>query len=581
MDTHYTNERNTLILISLMKEHNIRKVIASPGTANMRFVASIQQDSFFEVYSAPDERSAAYMACGLAAESGEPVAISCTGATASRNYVPGLTEAYYRKLPVLAITSTQHTGKVGHHIAQMIDRTTQMRDLVKLSVDLPTVHDKEDEWACIVNTNKAILELKRNGGGPVHINLSTTYSKDFSVKELPTIRTIHRYTYGDKLPEIPKGRICIFVGTHQVWNDRLIENVDKFCEKYNAIVFCDQTSGYKGKYYAMVNLLTAQKQYNPDCVNVDLLIDMGEVTGAYHRLRIKNVWRVSTDGEVRDRYGCLTNVFEMKEEYFFEEYAKKDDIVRDKTVSYLEEWQRETKEIYKKIPENLPFSNPWIAKVTAPLIPKNSVMHFGILSSLRSWNFFETNREVFGYSNTGGFGIDGGVSSLIGASLANKDKIYFGIFGDLAFFYDMNVLGNRHVGKNIRIMLINNGKGTEFRNYDHVGAQLGEDADAFIAAAGHYGNQSSELVKHYAQDLGYEYLSASTKEEYMKIIERFTTPEMLDKPLLVEVFTNNKDESDALKMINSIKVDSSIVRKQRIKDIIGPKGVEIIRKIKK
>lgn len=581
MDTHYTNERNTLILISLMKEHNIRKVIASPGTTNIRFVASIQQDSFFEVYSAPDERSAAYMACGLAAESGEPVAISCTGATASRNYVPGLTEAYYRKLPVLAITSTQHTGKVGQHIAQVIDRSTQMKDLVKLSIDSPTVHDKDDEWACIVNTNKALLELRRNGGGPVHINLSTTYSKDFSVKELPAIRAIHRYTYGDELPEIPKGRIGIFVGAHQVWNDRLKESVEKFCEKYNAIVFGDQTSGYKGKYYAMVNLLTAQKQYTPDCTNVDLLIDIGEITGAYHRLRVKNVWRVSPDGEIRDRYGCLTNVFEMKEEKFFEEYVKKDNIVRNEEISYLEEWKKETKEIYEKIPENLPFSNPWIAKTTAPLIPKNSVMHFGILSSLRSWNFFETNREVFGYSNTGGFGIDGGVSSLIGASLSNKDKIYFGIFGDLAFFYDMNVLGNRHVGKNVRIMLINNGKGTEFRNYDHLGAQFGEDADAFIAAAGHYGNQSFDLVKHYAQDLGYEYLSASTKEEYMKIVEKFTTPEILDKPLLVEIFTNNKDESDALKMINSIKIDSSIARKQKIKDIIGPKGVEIIRKIKK
>lgn len=71
----------------------------------MTFIGSIQNDSWFEIYSSVDERSAAYLACGLAAETGEPVVISCTGATASRNYMPGLTEAYYRKLPVLAITS--------------------------------------------------------------------------------------------------------------------------------------------------------------------------------------------------------------------------------------------------------------------------------------------------------------------------------------------------------------------------------------------------------------------------------------------------------------------------------------------
>ena len=91
---YYTSERNAQILIYLMKEYGIKKIIVSPGATNASFVYSVQQDSFFDVYSAPDERSAAYMACGMAEESGEIVALSCTGATASRNYIPGLTEAY-------------------------------------------------------------------------------------------------------------------------------------------------------------------------------------------------------------------------------------------------------------------------------------------------------------------------------------------------------------------------------------------------------------------------------------------------------------------------------------------------------
>ena len=117
--------------------------------------------------------------------------------------------------------------------------------------------------------------------------------------------------------------------------------------------------------------------------------------------------------------------------------------------------------------------------------------------------------------NVGGFGIDGDVSTLIGASLVHEDKLYFAVVGDLAFFYDLNVLGNRHVGKNVRIMLINNGRGTEFHNSDHPASKFGAEGDPYIAAAGHYGNKSPELVKHYAQDLGYEYMTASTKEEYL------------------------------------------------------------------
>lgn len=90
----YSDARNVQLVIALLKKYGIRNVIASPGTTNVPFVYSVQNDSFFRVRSAFDERSAAYMACGLAGESGEPVVLSCTGATASRDYMPGLTEAF-------------------------------------------------------------------------------------------------------------------------------------------------------------------------------------------------------------------------------------------------------------------------------------------------------------------------------------------------------------------------------------------------------------------------------------------------------------------------------------------------------
>ena len=89
MDIHYTAEKNIQILLGLLKAHGIKKIIVSPGTTNVSFVASMQYDPYFEIYSAADERSAAYIACGMAEESGEPVVITCTGATASRNYVSG------------------------------------------------------------------------------------------------------------------------------------------------------------------------------------------------------------------------------------------------------------------------------------------------------------------------------------------------------------------------------------------------------------------------------------------------------------------------------------------------------------
>ncbi len=184
---------------------------------------------------------------------------------------------------------------------------------------------------------------------------------------------------------------------------------------------------------------------------------------------------------------------------------------------------------------------------------------------------------MYGYANTGGFGIDGYISSFMGASLAHPGKLYFCVAGDLAFFYDMNVLGNRHVGRNIRILLINNGKGTEFRNYNHPGAAFGEETDKYIAAAGHFGNKSHQLVRHYAEDLGYEYLSANNKEEYLEYLDRFLTPGLTDRPMLFEVFTDNKDESDAIRMVRNLNVSIKGILVDTVKSMVGEKGKEVIK----
>ena len=209
----------------------------------------------------------------------------------------------------------------------------------------------------------------------------------------------------------------------------------------------------------------------------------------------------------------------------------------------------------------LPFGNIWVAKQTSAKLPSPAVLHLGILNSLRSWNMFKLPAGVETASNVGGFGIDGGLSSLIGASLANENKLYFGAFGDLAFFYDMNSLGNRHVGNNLRILLVNNGCGTEFKLRTHPCHAFGEEANAYMAAAGHYGNKSKDLVRHYAEDLGFKYLTASNKEEFNAVIDEFVNPD-ITQSMIFEVFTDTEDESKALSMkpITKLEISSQIIR---------------------
>lgn len=557
MENHYTNARNVQIVIALMKAHGVKKVVASPGATDLAIVASLQQDPYFEMYSSIDERSAAYMACGMAAESGEPVAITCTGATSSRNYMPGLTEAYYRQLPILAITCSRSNANIGHYVDQVTDRTQLPSDVVMESVQAQSIHCPEDEWDVMVKVNKAMIGLTRNGGGPTHINLVTASSSNFAVKEIAPVRKISLYLKEDNFPEVPQGKVGIFVGAHEKWSDELTAAVDNFCEVYNAMVISDPTSNYKGKYRILMPLLCEQAKEEVGGEQLDLMIQIGFVSSMLFK-KAKVMWRVAKDGVVRDTFRKTNSIFQMSELDFFTKIVEGKD-KRENTV--YPEYKERYESLLHSLPE-LPFSNIWVAQQLSGQLPENSVLHLGIRNSLRSWGYFDIPNSVLSYCNTGGFGIDGGVSSLIGASMVNQQSLFFGVFGDLLFFYDMNSLGNRDIKPNLRIIVINNGLGQEFKNVSFPGSLVfGDDIDKFTAAKGHFACQSKTLVKDYAENLGFEYLTASNKEEFAEVYKRFISKELTERPMLFEIFTDTKDETQANYSITSIELKSKFVRK--------------------
>lgn len=577
MKNLYTDNKNQQILQALLKKHGIRKVIASPGGTNPAMVMSLQMDDYFEMYSCVDERSAAYMACGMAVESGEPVILCCTGATASRNYMPALTEAYYRKIPLVVITCSRPNYYVGHLMPQVTNRNIYPADILVCGEHLQTIDTENDRWDCEFKVNKALLEMRRHGGGPVHFNVETTRNTCTTVK-LPDTHAIYRITQNNEFPKMDSNRIGIFIGSHTVMSEHLMNLIDKFCSIYNAVVFCDHTSGYYGKYAIQYALIGTQHNHKFDLCDLDLLIHLGEPSGDYltmAALTAKHVWRISEDGEIRIRFKTLDFVFEMPEHIFFSFYTQ--DKADNKSHSFWEECKKTYSTLYNGIPE-LPLSHIYIAKKLSTKMPTNGVIHFSIINALRSWNFFEIDPSIHTYCNVGGFGIDGCTSSTIGASLVNKEKIYFLFTGDLAFFYDLNSLGNRHISNNLRILLVNDGKGAEFVHFMFPKYQ--GDRESFIAGGGHFGSQSKTLVKDYSEDLGFEYMQATTKEEFEEHYKHFISPKMTEKPILFEIITDAENQSNAWKMLCSIANTSSV-------DIINSiekqskKGISKIAKILK
>ena len=98
--------------------------------------------------------------------------------------------------------------------------------------------------------------------------------------------------------------------------------------------------------------------------------------------------------------------------------------------------------------------------------------------------------------------------------------------------------------------MVNNGLGVEFKVGFNFLRLFEKDTNPYMAAEGHFGSKSPDLVRHWAEDLGFEYLTANDKLSFKQNLARFVSPlEETDKPILFEVFTDEKSEHDALEMI--------------------------------
>lgn len=537
----FTDDKNAQVILSLLKQYGIKKIVISPGTTNVPISRSVQLDPWFEVYSVVDERSAAYFATGLAYESGEPVVISCTGATASRNYLPGLTEAYYRNIPIIALTSQHHTSDFGNLVAQVTDRTISQNDIKKVAVELPVVKDNEDYERCVLAANKALIAATTNGNGPVHINLQVVGDYSFTTNEIPQARKIE-YVDTESIEQraaslsrmLHSKRAAVFIGAHRKFNESEQLALERFATAYKVPVYIDHTSGYNGKNAILISQIVALRQSKN---KPGIVIDMGSITGDYTTDWLQGIetWRLSEDGKIHDRFHHQVLLFDGPESMFFTALASQ---AGKQVVDYHAEISSEVGELSVPIDE-MPLSNTYISYLLAKNIPKHSNLHLGILNSLRNMNFFSLDPTVGASSNVGGFGIDGALSTAIGQSMVNKDKLTFCLVGDLAAFYDMNALGIRHIGSNLRIILINNNGGVEFRLNSKLETQWADETDEFISAGGHNGS-----MRAWAESRGFIYMSASSKEEIEKGISLFTSKNrtQFDAPVLYEVFTKIPDE---------------------------------------
>lgn len=548
----YTNIESMQILISLLKQYNIKNIVVSPGTRNTPFAHSVESDDFFNCYSIVDERSAGYFALGLAESTGEPACVSCTSATATCNYLPAIKEAYERHIPLVALTADQNNLSMFNMGDQNIDQHDMYHGYVKKAVDIPVVNDKKESVYCTRVINEALIEIYHGEDvGPVQINFhlddfSLAMMSEFNVEELPKARKINYYNgisdaIADECKNYLKSRKKILIIGASANEDQLRHSLANFVKKFNCVALCDTYSNsINDECEYILKPLSVGEVINRNEfieLNPDLIISFGSVY--YSQLKnsirwrtINNCehWEVVSDGMLNDGYHRLTKVFESDATAFFDVMSKDVDDVNDEI--YFNMWKNQLNKIEIS---KLPFTHFSVIQEFCKNIPEGSIMHASVLDAIRLSSYVKMSGNIDCFANIGADGIDGALSTFLGQA-SNYNKLAYLLIGDLSFLYDLNALKNV-ISNNIRILVINNFAGAEFhRNF---GVERIATLNNLVAA-GH--NVKIEQCIGLAN---VEYLHAYDEQSLEHALSKFNKPS--NKPVLLEVFTDAQLDAKTLK----------------------------------
>lgn len=574
---YYPKFKSIQILVPLLKAHNIRHIVISPGSRMREFILAVEEDPFFVCYSVTDERSASYFSMGISQELNVPVAMTCTSSTATTNYLPGITEAFYQGVPILVLTGDRDPYMLGQQEDQMINQVNMYDRVVRKSVHLPIVNNNADFWYCERLINEAILELSHRGKGPVHINVPVpaviTWDKD-AVEHYPEVRAIKRISFDDqdsrllqeKVEELKKTqRILVLAGQNTAPFN--VEILTHFFEKYNCIIHAEHMGNIniEGRLnLAMLSEGLSESEfdeYMPDVV-ISFNGTLGITRNMKETFRKKKFrhWHICENGNVIDAYKNLTTIFECSADRFFEYFVEQAEPEMQNNKIYYNKWLEKYKAI--TLP-SIPFSSVLIIQKFLKTMPENCLLHLSILNSIRISHFFELPANTKVYANIGTDGIDGCMSTFIGQSIVSE-RLSFLIIGDLSFFYDMNSLRIKHIKNNVRILVINNHGGNEF--YQQT---IMPTTDLGLGA------KHNNSAQGWAQSVGFKYLSAQTEKEYAANLDVFTTQKS-NSPILLEVFTDTMiDREIVFSMKHSMRAlfDKNAAIKDKVKSVLGDSTV--------
>jgi 2-succinyl-5-enolpyruvyl-6-hydroxy-3-cyclohexene-1-carboxylate synthase len=433
----------------------IRQVVICPGSRNAPLTQLFTSDEHYRCHSIVDERSAAYVALGMARELGEPVAVVTTSGTAVLNLAPALAEAYHQNIPLVVLTADRPLEVIPQFNNQWLDQEAPYYTFSKGFLQIPgDVSQWEELEQLMVRVERLVSAACEFPSGPVHINVSLAeplYDKLPAPMLGKGMVEVRRAMDDAHFPEVTAGpdrKILVLAGMGSP-NEPIREKLELLLQCRQAMVVAENIANLPGEGF---------------CANPDLIL---AGTGEKERESLQPDLVISFGGQVVSKR--LKLFLQSRPDLKHTEI--KGDVVSfldQLTGQYREAWDSAGSKVLvraRKKMDALAFCNLSAADRIISALPEDAVLHLGNSGTIRYSQLSPRRIMQPCYANRGTSGIDGCVSSAVGAAMVSR-LMHVLMVGDLSFVYDSNALWNRNFPENLRIVVISDGGGGIFRLLD-------------------------------------------------------------------------------------------------------------------
>lgn len=558
-------------IAELCAHKGLTDAVLCPGSRCAPLTIAFARHNMISTRSFSDERSAAFIALGIAQQNQKPTILVCTSGSAAYNFAPAISEAYFSHTPLIIFTADRPAEWIAQYDGQTIHQQEIFGKHVKKSYQLPqTYSHADDQWAVNRIVNEAINFAMQEPKGPVHVNVplrepfyptsedSLAYSK--TIRVIDNIESDYSIskTEQDKLKSAWQkfNRVLIIIGQHD-YDEQLISAIDQFKNIHQVPIIADIISNLNSVEGIVKHsdiFLGHAPQSVKKNLQPDLLITLGKsVISKNLKLFIREYkpqvhWHIQPAGDLADPFQTITKIINSTPLNFLKALNSTSNtsaIEKQMQRDYLKLWDTEERKTIRTLNDfftNIHFGELDLVKKILEKLPQNCNLHLANSMSVRYANFIgleSSKKNIKVFSNRGTSGVDGCSSTAVGHSLKSENPNFL-ITGDLAFFYDRNAFWHNYIVPNLRIVILNNHGGIIFKMIDGPGT-LPESNEYFVT-------RQNLTAKKLCEEFGFTYLHIENEQKIKNTLTDFFEFDGTTKILELESdIDTNKNIFTALK----------------------------------